>query len=348
MDFVFTLHSHLPWVLHHGRWPHGSDWLCEAAVDTYLPLIECLDRLADQHVPAPLTIGVTPILANQLAHPDFAVELEAFFAQRLEACDAAARDFVASGEVHLLPHTGFWRVRLERLRHRFRELEGGIIGVLAAHARAGRIELLSSAATHGFLPLLRRNESIRLQLATGHAEHRRLFGQDPSGLWLPECAYRAGLEVPIGEAGFRFFFVDSHMAKAGRSLNLYGETDFPHGMREPARTALDEHYPRSPYRVVSDRIGRFGLGVRPRPGVHAPGLEPARGLSGRRRLPRIPQDPLARRPQALAGDRPRRRAGRQGAVRSERGARARAQARRRTTPRCSAGSTGPWSPPAAR
>ena len=40
MDFVLGLHSHLPWVLHHGRWPHGTDWLCEAALDTYLPVFE--------------------------------------------------------------------------------------------------------------------------------------------------------------------------------------------------------------------------------------------------------------------------------------------------------------------
>ena len=40
MDFILALHSHLPYVLHHGRWPHGSDWLCEAALDTYLPLLE--------------------------------------------------------------------------------------------------------------------------------------------------------------------------------------------------------------------------------------------------------------------------------------------------------------------
>src|SRR5688572_10651735 len=138
MDFVFTLHSHLPWVLHHGRWPHGSDWLCEAAVDTYLPLIECLDRLTADAVRAPLTIGVTPILANQLAHPDFATELEAFFEQRLVACDEAERDFAVSGESHLIPQTGYWRVRLERLLRRFRDLDGGIIGELATHARAGR------------------------------------------------------------------------------------------------------------------------------------------------------------------------------------------------------------------
>ena len=217
MDFVFTLHSHLPWVLHHGRWPHGSDWLCEAAVDTYLPLVESLDLLATDGVPAPLTIGVTPILANQLAHPDFTTEVEAFLAQRLEACDQAEKDFRKSGETDLLTQPAFWRVRLERLRDRLRSLNGGIVGELAGHARAGRIELLSSAATHGFLPLLRRPESVQLQLAVGHAEHERLFGLDPAGLWLPECAYRAGLEVPIGQAGFRYFFVDSHMAKAGRS-----------------------------------------------------------------------------------------------------------------------------------
>ena len=71
MDFVLALHSHLPWVLNHGRWPHGSDWLCEAALDTYLPLIEQLRALETERVAAPLTIGVTPVLANQLVSPTF-------------------------------------------------------------------------------------------------------------------------------------------------------------------------------------------------------------------------------------------------------------------------------------
>jgi len=256
MDFVLALHSHLPWVLHHGRWPHGSDWLCEAAVDTYLPLLESLDRLEADDVEAPLTIGVTPVLANQLAHPDFATELEAFLAQRILACEEAAQDFEATGETHLIPHTGYWRVRLERLRRGFRKLDGGIVNALARHARAGRIELLSSAATHGFLPLLRREESIRFQLAVGRAEHQRIFGATPTGLWLPECAYRHGLEVPIAVAGFGYFFVDSHMAEAGESLGLYGERDFVDGMVEPVPTALDRQYPRSPYRTY--RVGRRG------------------------------------------------------------------------------------------
>src|SRR5580765_5758368 len=86
MEFVLALHSHLPYVLNHGRWPHGSDWLCEAALDTYLPLLEELEGLAGERVAAPVTIGFTPVLANQLADPAFGREMDAFFSLRLATC----------------------------------------------------------------------------------------------------------------------------------------------------------------------------------------------------------------------------------------------------------------------
>ena len=90
MDFVLTLHSHLPYVLNHGRWPHGSDWLCEAALDTYLPLIEELRALAAERVAAPpVTIGFTPVLANQLASPTFVSEMERLLRAAALACDEA-------------------------------------------------------------------------------------------------------------------------------------------------------------------------------------------------------------------------------------------------------------------
>ena len=128
MDFVLALHSHLPYVLNHGRWPHGSDWLCEAALDTYLPLLEHLHRLEADRVPAPVTIGVTPVLANQLASPTFVTEMETFFAHRLETCEAAPASLAATGEGHLLPVVDFWRDRLTRLReffHRHRRRHRG-------------------------------------------------------------------------------------------------------------------------------------------------------------------------------------------------------------------------------
>ncbi|MGH7560213.1 MAG: 1,4-alpha-glucan branching protein domain-containing protein [Gemmatimonadales bacterium] len=278
MDFVLTLHSHLPYVLQHGRWPHGSDWLSEAAFDTYLPLLEVLDHLETEGVPSPVTLGITPILANQLSHPEFARELSAFLTQRLEACDEATDAFAAQGEEHLIPLAGFWRERIRRLRRRFERHGGDLARAFQAHAASGRIELLSSAATHGFLPLLGRDESIGLQLAVGRMEHRRLFGREPSGCWVPECAYRGGgpwqpdpaarpsgfrpgIEEHLAAHDYLYFFIDAHLAEAGRPLGLYREGAWPDGGSLVDEDALDTPSRRSPYRTyeVAPRPGRSSV-----------------------------------------------------------------------------------------
>jgi 1,4-alpha-glucan branching enzyme len=266
MDLVFALHSHLPYVLNHGRWPHGSDWLCEAALDTYLPLLEVLRGLMADSVPSPVTIGFTPVLANQLTNPAFVTEMEAFFDQRIKSCDEAPASLAATGDDHLLPLVGFWRARLIRLRKLFHEIDQDLIGAFRALEAAGRIEIIGSAATHGYLPLLARDESIRLQLAVGVSEHRRIFGRTPAGCWLPECAYRPrgpwepwptaprtgvrrGVEEHLADAGFQFFFVDAHLAAAGRPLGLSGDPAGDPIVHAPAAPGAPTEQLRSPYRA---------------------------------------------------------------------------------------------------
>jgi 1,4-alpha-glucan branching enzyme len=240
MDFVLALHSHLPYVLNHGRWPHGSDWICEAAIDTYLPLYDVLHRLQAEEIAAPVTLGITPILANQLESQTFATELETYFDQRLTTCEEADESLRSTGDTHLLPLAHYWKVHLTGLRNLFRRVDRNLAKAFRGLQDAGRLELISCGATHGFLPLLARDESIRLQLGLGRAEHRRIFGRLPDGLWLPECAYRPqgvwaplpsapgagstrrGIEEHVAEAGFRYFFVDSHLAAAGHAFRLYG------------------------------------------------------------------------------------------------------------------------------
>src|SRR5216117_2983752 len=260
MDFVLTLHSHLPYVLHHGRWPHGSDWLCEAAVDTYLPLLEQLQGLALEGTAAPVTIGFTPVLANQLASPTFAQELEAFFDQREAACKEAPASLAATRDSALLPLVEFWQSRFGRLRSLFHSVDSNILAAFRRLQDGGQLEIIGSAATHGYLPLLAKDESIRLQLAVGQAEHRRLFGVAPAGCWLPECAYRPGIEKHLAEAGFRYFFTDAHLAHAGTSLGGYG--DIPLGAERFDAERHDASSPpavrgkatRSPYRAY--RVSR--------------------------------------------------------------------------------------------
>jgi 1,4-alpha-glucan branching enzyme len=271
--FVLTLHSHLPYVLNHGKWPHGSDWICEAALDSYLPLLEVLRGLEREGIPAPVTVGLTPVLAGQLASSAFRAEMSAFITQRLAACDEAAGSMTTTGDGGLLPLVSYWRTRLLRLRRLFLELDGDIPDAFRALEAAGRLELIGSAATHGFLPLLARDESIRLQLAVGAAEHRRLFGRAPAGCWLPECAYRPrgpwqpspsapraalrrGIEEHLADAGFRYFFTDSHLAAAGRPLGVYGDpTGDPTLHVAAAREARPQGL-RSPYHTYRVSQGR--------------------------------------------------------------------------------------------
>src|SRR5437867_8503419 len=162
MDFVLTLHGHLPYVLHHGRWPHGSVWLCEGALDSYLPLIEALQALEREHIAAPITLGITPVLANQLAHPSFVSEFETYMERRLESAAQAPASLAQSGDLALKPIADFWQRRLQRLYNLFRSLDDDLIGTLRGFEARGVIDIISSAATHGFLPLLARDESIRL------------------------------------------------------------------------------------------------------------------------------------------------------------------------------------------
>jgi 1,4-alpha-glucan branching enzyme len=239
MRLILTLHSHLPWVLHHGRWPHGSDWLSEATLDTYLPLLAMLDRSEREAIPVPITLGVTPILAAQLAHPSFVSEVDAYFAHRMETIAEAPQSLADAGNQELIPVVDFWRNHIEALYRLWRSIDGDILGELRRHADAGRIELISSAATHGFLPLLARDESIRLQLLVGRAEHLHHFGELPAGCWVPECAYRpaglwhpwpgapgaghrVGIEEHLRYASFRWFTVDAHLAEAGEAWQMYG------------------------------------------------------------------------------------------------------------------------------
>lgn len=260
MDFVLTLHGHLPYVLQHGRWPHGSVWLCEAAFDSYLPLIEALQALEREKIPAPITLGITPVLANQLAHPAFVSEFEAYMERRLEGAAGAPAHLAASGDSQLVPIANFWHERLTRLLGLFRSLDGDLVGALRGFEDRGRIELISSAATHGFLPLLARDESIRLQLAVGVAEHKRLFGRTPTGCWLPECAYRpggpwgpagarpqsyrVGTDEHLAAAGYRYFFVDTHLVRGGAALGYPEIEEVP---------LSGERTPYIAYRVASSK-----------------------------------------------------------------------------------------------
>src|SRR5438094_3518519 len=97
---LLVLHTHLPWVLGHGRWPHGESWLYEAAAECYLPLLRLLDRLEAEDRRGSVTIGVTPVLAEMLSTPRFRHGLLAYLQERAGRADANGLECEASGAEH--------------------------------------------------------------------------------------------------------------------------------------------------------------------------------------------------------------------------------------------------------
>lgn len=275
--FLLVLHSHLPLVLGHGRWPHGSDWLCEVAVGCYLPMLEALEDLARRGPRAPVTINISPILCEQLAHPAFEHAVEEFLRQRLDAVVDNRAYFVGTGQDDLAGLTRFWEDTYRRTLEHLSAIGGDLPGVFRRLAEAGAVELITSAATHGYLPLLGREESVDLQLRVGRATHVRHFGAPPRGVWLPECGYRPryewtppagplkgkvrrrrrGIEEFLVAHGLGYFVTDAHLVRGGEPLSAY--RDYYPALRAVMAGAEHPtyHRDRSPHRpyVVASRGG---------------------------------------------------------------------------------------------
>ena len=241
-----SLHAHLPYVVNHGTWPHGLEWLLEAATETYLPLLRMLDRLDREGSPTRLSMDFSPVLLEQLAHPVFQAELPQYLQRKLQYAREDEAFFQQARELHFADVARFWQGRYQQALDDLRRMRGDLIGSFRRLEEQGRMELLTCAATHGYQPLLGTDESVRAQIRMAVRTHRRHFGRAPRGIWLPECGYRPagywqaavapegeerpypsfhriGIEQALEESGLTYFVVDAHLIEgSNRFASPYG------------------------------------------------------------------------------------------------------------------------------
>jgi 1,4-alpha-glucan branching enzyme len=251
--FTFVLHSHLPYARQAGMWPHGEEWVHEAIAETYVPLLDALYDLEQEGVPFALTIGMTPILAEQLADPLIIDHFVHYAAERAAWAANDVKRFEAAQDAHMRDLARFYHHYYARTLTSFRDrYRSNILGAFRALQDAGKIEIATSAATHGYLPLLSRDSSIYGQIAVGVAAYQRHFGRRPTSIWLPECAYRPaifeqedgrtirrpGLESFLAGQQLEVFFSETHTVEGGTPVGkAAGEAIGPYGA-VPRRYAL--------------------------------------------------------------------------------------------------------------
>lgn len=240
--FLLCLHSHMPYVLSHGKSPHGTDWLHESAAECYLPILDALGRLEADGIKPRWTINITPILAEQLLDPSFAAGFEDYCQSKIDAAVDDQRRFKDEGPLWMQGLAGMWQRWYTRALTQFKERWNlDIVSGFKHFQDIGSVELITCGATHGYLPLLGTDESVEAQVKLGADAYERYFGRRPRGIWLPECAYRPRYDwkAPVGEAqiawprqgveevlkdnGIEYFFVDSHMIRGGQPLGTYAQ-----------------------------------------------------------------------------------------------------------------------------
>jgi 1,4-alpha-glucan branching enzyme len=185
----------MPYVEGFGTYPFGEEWLFDAAARSYLPVLE---HARD------LTVTVTPVLADQLEAPGVPGRMEEFL--RTYRLAAAQRD-AAEVLPELRPAAEAEGERYGRALARLSEIGGDLLEAFRAAAQERNVLLLPSAATHAVLPMVATTPGRRLQIDAGLRSHERRFGP-AAGFWLPECAYRPGIESLLAERDLRFFCVD--------------------------------------------------------------------------------------------------------------------------------------------
>jgi 1,4-alpha-glucan branching enzyme len=214
-SLAIVLHSHMPYVEGFGTWPFGEEWLWEAVASVYLPLLGVLSG-------QPVTLGLTPVLCDQFEalsgeagerFLDFMTGIRA----EIHAQDAAGLD--AGGEHGLADEVRRAAGDFTEAAAQFRRIDRDLLGELGRLAAIGPLDLWTGTATHAVLPMLATDAGVRLQVGNGVHSHESRFGAWSGGFWLPECAYRPGLERDLAEYGVRVFCVDQTDALRLSSLD---------------------------------------------------------------------------------------------------------------------------------
>lgn len=207
----FIFHAHLPYVRHpEYRQSLEEKWFFEALTECYIPLLRVFQDLAEDNIDYAVTVSLSPTLLSMLEDPFLQERYTAYLSglQQLARKEEAR----TAGDSRFAPLASMYRERLDYAAYLFHEKYGRrLVNAFRDLQDRGKMEIITSAATHGYLPLLAvQREAAYAQLVSGLEYYRKVFGKAPRGIWLPECAYDPVLEDLLGELGLQYFITATH------------------------------------------------------------------------------------------------------------------------------------------
>ena len=218
-----VLHAHLPFVRHpeHTEFLE-EDWLFEAMVETYIPLLAAYEHLVNDGCRFEITMSVTPPLAEMLADPLLQSRFERRLSKQQELAERETHRTSAKSLREFHETAVMYREKLAEARQVFDRWDRNLVRGFKAFQDEGVLEVITCGATHGFLPLMSTVEGVRAQVQVAKKNYEKHFGRPPRGIWLAECGLSPGVAAQLEQAGIRYFFVDAHGILFGTPRPKYG------------------------------------------------------------------------------------------------------------------------------
>jgi 1,4-alpha-glucan branching enzyme len=230
-SLVIVLHAHLPYGLGHNLME--EHWLYEAAAETYVPLLQMARRLELDGIAPNFAISFTPVLLEQLADERFKRGFREHLDTLIGLAESERKLRLRQGEKTLALAQQLWLDHYsEALAYFCDSIDQDLPAAFGRLAQHGGLELLTSAATHGYLPLIGLDANVRAQIEIGVRTYRRHFKAAPRGFWLPECGFRPagrwqpplesapmdaqerrGVDDFLRDFGIDYFFIDQPQLK---------------------------------------------------------------------------------------------------------------------------------------
>lgn len=217
-----VLHAHLPFVRHpeHEKFLEET-WLFEAMTETYLPLLQILEGWRRDGLEPRLTLTLSPTLCAMLLDPLLQERYARHLDELIELAEKETHRTHWDRAFHEL--AGRYHQRFTTLRDAYQGHGRNLVGAFRKFQDLGRLEIITTAATHALLPLLANHPpALRAQILTARDHYQSCFGCAPRGIWLPECAYFEGVETFLQEANLRWFILDTHGLLHAQPRPRYG------------------------------------------------------------------------------------------------------------------------------
>lgn len=222
-NIALVLNAHLPFV-RQPDYPQFLEerWLFESLSECYLPLLRLFARLEADAVPWKLTMSLSPTLTAMLGDN----LLQSRYISWLEKqCELAEKEKIRlANDPEQLGLAQMYAYLYQQNLDDFTVLHGrNILTAFDFYYKKGRLDLMTSAASHAFLPLYQNiPEAITAQIEAGLVSFRSTFGRSPGGFWAPQLGWYPGLEQTLSAYGFQYSVVTTRSALLAKPSPRYG------------------------------------------------------------------------------------------------------------------------------